>query len=203
MMKIIQSAVIVICVIGMTACRGTKVAGHDHSAFEADAAIANVNKQLKDSPNSSDLHGQLALLAGMKKDWATFDREIETAIRLDPDLMTNYINAAEIYRMRGRTDMAVQTLKTAIARDPQNPLTRFFLATFYEHIPDRAKALLEYQETKKLIEVLRASGRTGKLIDGHEAYYDKSGQPYYVPGDSEITKSLKRLESPQPFPRQN
>ncbi|HET6842225.1 MAG TPA: hypothetical protein VFK06_11160 [Candidatus Angelobacter sp.] len=191
-MKIVHSVMIVICLIGMTACRGTKVAGHDQPAFDADAAIANVNKQLKDSPNSSHWHGQLALLAGIKKDWATFDREIKTAIHLDPDLMTNYINAAEIYRMRGRTDMAVQTLKTAIARDPQNPLTHFFLATFYEHIPDRANALLEYQESKRLIEALRASGRTGNL-DGHEAYYDKSGQPYYLPSYSEITKSLKRL----------
>jgi tetratricopeptide (TPR) repeat protein len=202
-MKIVHSVVIVICLIGMTACRGTKVAGHDHSAFDADAAIANVNKQLKHSPNSSDLHGQLALLAGVRKDWVTFDREIETAIRLDPDLMTNYINAAEIYRMRGRTDMAVQMLKTAIARDPQNPLTHFFLATFYEHTPDRANALLEYQEAKRLNEVLRASGRTGKLSDGHEVYYDKSGQPYYLPSDSEITKSVKRLESPKSVPSQN
>lgn len=88
-MKIVHSVVIVICLIGMTACRGTKVASHDHSTFDADAAIANVNKQLKGSSNSSDLHGQLALLAGVKKDWATFDREIEIAIRLDPDLMTN------------------------------------------------------------------------------------------------------------------
>ncbi len=164
-----------------SAChRQTQTRDGAGSAVDVDAEIAQIKQELKTSPNSSDLHEQLSVLAAVKKDWPTFEEENALAIRLDPNKVTNYCEGAEVYLGRGLTDKALAMMKSAIAADPENPLSRFILGNMYERIHDREKAKMEYEETRRLMDVLKAPERREQNRIEGEKYYDRFGNTYML-----------------------
>lgn len=190
-----------VLLVSTVACRGgTQTAGRNKDTPNVDAEIAKIKEQLKAAPNSSDLHSQLSALAAIKGDWDTFEREIAIAIRLDPNRATNYFGAAEVYRQRGLTNKAFDMMKSAVAVDPQNPLSHFFLGLLYERQASSAEAKLEYQETKRLLDALRSPGRkSGNRIEGN-IYYDRLGNTYVLIDnlDELLQKRLSHVDTAGP-----
>ena len=102
------------------------------TTMNADENIVWLNSQLQKSPDSPDLHHQLALMLAMKGDWAGSDKEMSTAIRLDPQNPILFIEVANGYRARGLKAKAIEMLTRGVAIDPQNPLSHFFLGQLHE-----------------------------------------------------------------------
>jgi tetratricopeptide (TPR) repeat protein len=186
--------------ISTLACHGqTQKTDGKNPVPDVKSEMAKIREQLKAAPDSSELHAQWSALAAAKGDWDTSEREISIAIRLDPNRVTNYFGAAEVFRHRGLTSRAFEMLRSAIAVDPQNPLSHFFLAVLYERTSDIPKAKVEYRETQKLLAALRSPGiRGGNRIEG-TTYYDKLGNTYLLDDlDKRVDKHLLQLETAKP-----
>jgi protein involved in temperature-dependent protein secretion len=168
---------------------------HDGGVINIDAEIAQIREQIKAKPDSSELHEQLSALAAIKGDWVEFENESAIAIRLDPNRITNYVGASEVYRRRGLKNKALEVMKAGVAVDPENPLSHYFLALLYEKGSDSAGAKVEYMETKRLLALLRSSGKQGNRIEG-DLYYDTHGRSYGLLAnlDAKIDDRLSRLK---------
>lgn len=87
-------------------------------------------------------------------------------------------------------------LNHAVSIDPQNPLSHFFLGVMYERQSDPNKAMAEFREANRLIEVLSEPTPTlalGPRIvrdERQDIYYlDKFGKQYLL---NDIIRPLKK-----------
>jgi tetratricopeptide (TPR) repeat protein len=183
-----------ILIASVPGCREKHSVADNNRAIDVEAEISKIKKQLDSNPSSEDsseLHQKLAVLATMKADWSTFESEMSLAIKLDPNQITNYIGAAQVYYDRGMNDKAFAMLDIGVAVDPENPLPHFFLAVFHDRQNDNDKARLEYMETRRLLILLRSAGRLENRIEQNR-YYDRHGRTYFLP-DSIEAKAEKRI----------
>ncbi len=186
----------VITLVSILACNGQQQKAGKPIVVNPDDEISQLKKQLQRSPDSPDLHHQLALMLAMKGDWAGSDKEMSTAIRLDPHNPILFIEAANGYRARGLKAKAIEMLTRAVAIDPQNPLSHFFLGVMYERESSSDKAMAEFRETKRLIDTLSLPASTSdtrhRIIKGTQGetwYRDQFGKDYLL---NDILKSLKK-----------
>lgn len=161
-----------------------------------DSAIVDLKKQLEASPGSSSLHGELASMLAAKGDWEHSDKEMSTAIELDPRDATLYIGAAQSYRARGMKGKGIEMLNRALIIDTQNPLSHFFLGVMYEGQSEPGKALAEFHETKRLIDTLSLPASSPDLrnriirgTDDQTWYRDQFGKEYRL---DDILKPLAK-----------
>jgi cytochrome c-type biogenesis protein CcmH/NrfG len=161
-----------------------------------DDEIVRLNGQLQTSPDSPELHHQLALMLAIKGDWGGSDKEMSTAIRLDPHNPILFIEAAQGYRARGLRAKAIEMLTRAVAIDRQNPLSHFSLGLMYERESNPDKAMAEFRETKRLIDTLSlptsAPDTRNRIIKGTQGetwYRDQFGKDYLL---NEILESLRK-----------
>lgn len=181
-----SSLLAALLVLGFGSCSSQQTPAPKSSGTDVDAAMAETRQQLANSPNSGYLHNQLATLAAAKGDWNTYDKEIGTAIQLEPKNSLNYFQAAEVYRRRSMNTKALYMCSRASELDPQNPLIHFELGRIYETQSESAKALKEFATSKRLLDELHSTRRTDV-----KTYYDKSGNAYTL-GDLE-NQLAKRL----------
>ncbi len=186
----------VITLVSALAWSSQQPTGDKSTTVNPDDEIVRLNKQLQTSPDSADLHHQLALIFAMKGDWAGSDKEMSTAMKLDPHNPILFIEAAEGFRVRGLKAKAIEMLTRAVGIDPQNPLSHFFLGVMYERESTSDKAIAEFRETKRLIDTLSlpasAAGAGNRIIKGTQGetwYHDQFGKEYLLDG---ILKSLRK-----------
>jgi cytochrome c-type biogenesis protein CcmH/NrfG len=173
------------------ACSSEDKPSHKSASVNVDAEIEKIRQQLHDSPNSAFLHNQLAALSATKGDWSTFQQEIETAEKLDPENPINFFQAAQIYKRRGLIKEEEEALKRTAVLDPQNPVVRFQLAEIYESQAKPEEANAEFREAKRLIESLQSNQRSSAERIQKGIYYDKRGSAYGLAGiDKAINKRL-------------
>jgi len=133
---------------------GTQPNPRPNSMGELDRAEKDIHEQLAKSPNSAFLHNQLAALAAGKSDWETFEKEINSAIRLEPNDPLNYFQAGETYHRRGMLDRAIPMYLKGVELDPNNPLFHFKLGELYEK-SQPGKSRNEFMESKRLLKSVR------------------------------------------------
>ena len=187
---------IALTLVFVLACTGQQKSGN---TVRIEREIEGLKQQLRTSPNASSLHQQLSTLLAAKGDWETSDREMATAIQLNPNNATLYIEAARGYQLRGLAAKALETLDQAVAVDPQNPLSHFALAVMYEHESHSTKAKAEFREAQHLINTLSEPSQKPELrsrvVRGtdHETYYvDRFGKAYLL---DDILGPLKKRVS--------
>lgn len=166
------------------------------NSTDVNVAIEDLEKQLKASPNSASIHYQLGAVFAAKGEWARSDNEMAVAMQLDPHDPTVFIGAAQGYRARGLSAKAIETLTRAVAIDPQNPLSHFFLGVMYERESNSDKAMAEYRETKRLIDTLSAPTSSTEIrsriirgTQGETWYFDQFGKDYLL---DDILKPLQK-----------
>ncbi len=189
-----SGAVTALLLASIVACKGQRQTAANSA--DADTEIAILEKQLKTSPNSASLHYQLGAMFAAKGDWARFDSEMGIAMQLDPHDPIVFIGAAQGYRARGLNANAIETLTRAVAIDPQNPLSHFYLGVTYERDSNSDKAMAEYREAKRLIDTLSAPtssaeirNRIVKGTQGETWYHDQFGKDYLL---DQILKPLQK-----------
>jgi cytochrome c-type biogenesis protein CcmH/NrfG len=204
-MRVILNLTFIAVLAFASACNGQPQSPpRQKAAVDLEAEIGKIKQKLKDNPNSAELHADVAALAAVKNDWTVSDEEIGTAIKLAPNNAVYYFAAAESYFRRGFKDKAFDLMRSAIAVDPENPLTRFFMGNMFERNLDPTKATAEYQETKKLLILLQSPERQApNHIEGNQ-YYDRFGQIYMLEGlEARVDKRLRALHVDPVTPRQN
>jgi tetratricopeptide (TPR) repeat protein len=191
-----SGAVTVIALASILSCNAQQQKPGKPMMVSPDDEVVQLNKQLQTSPKSPELHRQLALILEMRGDWAGFDREMNTAIHLDPHDPMLLIEAAQGYRARGLNAKAIEILIRAVAIDPQNPLSHFSLGLMYERESNSDKAMAEFRETQRLVEKLSLPTSTAdtrnriiKGTNGETWYHDQFGKDYLLDA---ILKSLRK-----------
>jgi cytochrome c-type biogenesis protein CcmH/NrfG len=186
-MQFASGVLTVVAMALVLACKGQQQKAGKTITVNADNEIVELKKQLEKSPNSADLHRQLALMLAAKGDWEGSDKESSVAMQLDPHNPILCIEAAASYRTRGLTSKEAEMLNRAVAIDPRNPLSHFFLGVMYERQSDSEKAMVEFRETKRLIDSLSEAPPTLELRnrivrrEGGEAIYtDQFGKEYFL-----------------------
>jgi TolB-like protein/class 3 adenylate cyclase len=81
----------------------------------------------------------------------TFKIYIEKALTIDPDLPEGYEALSSYYILNGEFDKAIEYSKKAIELRPNNSAAIWLLANNYKSINDYVKAILNYNEVKKLM----------------------------------------------------
>jgi tetratricopeptide (TPR) repeat protein len=107
-----------------------------------DDALIVINGMLKGLPESPDLN-HLAGVAhyGLKN----YDRAIAHFEKVTPEsrfFQDAVVHVAFIYQEQKQNVAAVQFLKSAIEKDPDNPDFKYYLGTFYEELEDYENAAL-------------------------------------------------------------
>lgn len=68
------------------------------------------------------------------------------AVSLDGKNIYNYLNRADVHRMRGEREAALADCESALALDRKKAITHLLMAELYEEMGDSAKALASYKE---------------------------------------------------------
>ena len=70
----------------------------------------------------------------------------DRAVALDGKNIYNFLNRADVHRMRGEREAALADCEKARALDGKNPVTYLMMAQLYEEMGDREQALASYKE---------------------------------------------------------
>jgi tetratricopeptide (TPR) repeat protein len=132
--------------------------GSQHKVVQVDwrAQLADIQKRLKEDPNSPFLHNQAAVAYDALGDFDNFDREIHLAMKLEPENSINYYMAYGVYKRRHLRDKQISVLEKALQIDPDNPIGHYEKAAIFEDDKKWADALTEYQTTKTLLERVKS-----------------------------------------------
>lgn len=188
------NVVLIAIFVATTACgnQGQK----SNPSPSVDDEIAQIKQQLKQTPNSSSLHGQLSAMLAAKWDWDGSDKEMKAAMRLDPNNPILYIEAAQRYRAQNEIPKALEMLKHAVGIDPKNPLSHFNLGLMYNYQSEREKAHSEFHEAQRLIDTLSLPSASpdvrNRIIKGPRNeiwYHDQFGKDYLL---NDILGPLKK-----------
>lgn len=156
-----------------------------HKVVQVDwpALLADIQKRLTKDPNSAFLHNQAAVAYDALGDFGNFDREINIAMKLEPDKSIHCYMAYAVYKRRHFRDKQISVLEKALQIDPGNPMGHYEKAGIFEDDKKWADALAEYQTTKRLLEWVKADQKN--FHNNNWTYLDRRGNPYDV--SSEIT----------------
>ncbi len=105
-------------------------------------AKAAIVRALEIDPSSAEARATLGnLLLFCDWNWVEAEREIETAVRMNPRSSSVCINAAWFYMCKGCGDKALRQIQRALLVEPSSPVLQLFLARIYLHSGDYARAI--------------------------------------------------------------
>lgn len=135
-------------------------------------AKAALVRALEIDPSSAEARATLAnILLFCDWNWADAEREIETAIRLNPKSTSVYINAAWFYMCKGVSDRPLREMQRALLIEPSSPVLQLFLARVLLHTG-------EYRGAIDSLSSLIESGADFSIARRHRAQaYILNGQP--------------------------
>lgn len=150
--------------------------------------LAATKKKLEGDPNSSFLHGQAAVAYDALDDFENFDREIQLAMRLDPENTMPCYMAYAVYKRRYLEDKATSVLQTALKIDPRNPFGHYEKAAALENSKVYKGALKEYRTAKELLLRVKANpanlqGNAWRYVDGRSNPFDVTVQESRIEDD--------------------
>lgn len=105
-------------------------------------AKAAIVRALEIDPSSAEARatlGTILLLCGWN--WAAAEREISTAISLNPKSTSVYTSAAWFYICKGSSERSLQEMRHALAIEASSPPLQLFLARIFLHSGDYRRAL--------------------------------------------------------------
>lgn len=135
-------------------------------------AKAALVRALEIDPSSAEARATLAnILLFCDWNWADAEREIETAIRLNPKSTSVYINAAWFYMCKGVSERPLREMQRALLIEPSSPVLQLFLARVLLHTG-------EYRGAIDSLSSLIESGADFSIARRHRAQaYILNGQP--------------------------
>jgi DNA-binding winged helix-turn-helix (wHTH) protein/Flp pilus assembly protein TadD len=111
-------------------------------SFTFPKAKAALVRALEIDPTSAEARATLAnILLFCDWNWADAEREIETAIRLNPKSTSVYVNAAWFYMCKGLSDRPLREMQRALLIEPSSPVLQLFLARILLHTGDYRGAI--------------------------------------------------------------
>lgn len=135
-------------------------------------AKAALVRALEIDPSSAEARATLAnILLFCDWNWTDAEREIETAIRLNPKSTSVYINAAWFYMCKGVSERPLREMQRALLIEPSSPVLQLFLARVLLHTG-------EYRGAIDSLSSLIESGADFSIARRHRAQaYILNGQP--------------------------
>jgi DNA-binding winged helix-turn-helix (wHTH) protein/Flp pilus assembly protein TadD len=105
-------------------------------------AKAAIVRALELDPSSAEARATLALIL-LFCDWNWFEaeREIDTAVRLNPTSTLVYMNAAWFYMCKGSGDKPVREMQRALLVEPSSAALQLFLARIFLHTGQYRRAI--------------------------------------------------------------
>ncbi len=76
--------------------------------------------------------------------------DADRAVALDAKNIYNFLNRADVHRMRGEREAALSDCESARGIEPKNAVTYFIMGQLYEEMGDGEKALASYRELYRL-----------------------------------------------------
>ncbi|MBZ5697310.1 MAG: hypothetical protein LAN18_02040 [Acidobacteriia bacterium] len=140
--------------------------------------LDNIRKDLERDPQSAFLHNQAAIAYDSLDDFKNFEREIQTAMRLDPGNSIDQYVAYAVYKRRGLREKQTSALDAALEIDPANPFGHYERASMLEDKKEWQAALKEYQTTQELLQQLKSD--PNNFQNNRWMYVDKRGNPFDV-----------------------
>jgi tetratricopeptide (TPR) repeat protein len=165
-----------------------------HKVVQVDwrAQLAATQKQLEREPNSGFLHGQAAVAYDALGDFDSFEREIQTAMRLDPGNSMPCYMAYAVYKRKHLKDKQTSVLDAALKIDPANPFGRYEKAGMLEDAKEWQSALKEYETVQGLLQ--RVKSEPNNFQNNGWRYVDARGNPYDVTlEESQIADDISRV----------
>jgi DNA-binding winged helix-turn-helix (wHTH) protein/Flp pilus assembly protein TadD len=112
------------------------------SSYTFPKAKAAIVRALEIDPSSAEARAALGnILLFCDWNWAEAEREIETAIRLNPKSTSVYTNAAWFYMCKGSGDKPLREIQRALLVEPSSPGLQLFLARVFLHTGEYARAI--------------------------------------------------------------
>jgi Tfp pilus assembly protein PilF len=172
------------------------VNGASHKIVQIDwrAELAERQKQLERDPNSAFLHNQVAVAYNALGDFDHFDREIQTAIKLDAGNTIDCYVAYAVYKRRHLEVKALSVLEKALQIDPDNPFGHHERARIFENSKELQNALKEYERAQLLLSNVTSSAQNFQQDRWY--YTDGHGNPYDVtPEVSGVANDVDRMRA--------
>ncbi|MGA8100080.1 MAG: winged helix-turn-helix domain-containing protein [Candidatus Cybelea sp.] len=105
-------------------------------------AKAAIVRALEIDPSSAEARATLGnILLFCDWNWAEAEREIQTAIRLNPRSTSVHIQAAWFYMCKGSGDMPLRQMQRALLVEPSSPVLQLFLARTFLHTGEYRRAI--------------------------------------------------------------
>ncbi|MBV8531987.1 MAG: winged helix-turn-helix domain-containing protein [Candidatus Eremiobacteraeota bacterium] len=105
-------------------------------------AKAAIVRALEIDPSSAEARATLGnILLFCDWNWTDAEREIETAIRLNPRSMSVYTSAAWFYLCKGSSDDKLGKLQRALLIEASSPVLQLFLARVFLHSGEYRRAI--------------------------------------------------------------
>lgn len=169
--------------------------GSAHKTIQVDwqAELTTIQSDLKRDPNSASLHAQAAVAYDALGDFNSFNREIQTAMRLDQANSMPYYMAYAIYKRRHLFEEQRKALEQAIKIDPTNPFGHYQKASMLERAKRWRDALREYEVAQGLLEHVKSDSHN--FQNGVWIYTDERGNPFDVNSEQvHIADDINRLQ---------
>jgi tetratricopeptide (TPR) repeat protein len=156
--------------------------------------LATTQRQLEHEPNSSFLHGQAAVAYDALGDFGNFEREIQTAMRLDPGNAMPCYMAYAVYKRKQLRDKQTSVLDRALNIDPTKPFGHYEKAGMIENAKEWQGALKEYETVQALLQYVKSE--PNNFQNNGWRYVDARGNPFDVSfEESHIADDIARVRS--------
>jgi tetratricopeptide (TPR) repeat protein len=203
LMKLKTSMALCLCGLGVASCNqitqerhAESTGAHEHKTVQVNwrEELNKTQSQLQRDPNSAFLHNQAAIAYDALGDFESFDREIHTAMTLDPRDPIHCYAAFAVYKRRHLADRSVSILDRALEIDPNNPFGHYEKAVIFENAKRWKNALTEYIATQELVRALKSD--LSNLQRGEWTYLDARRNPYDVTElASRVDEDIIRVKS--------
>lgn len=142
------------------------------SSYTFPKAKAAIVRALEIDPSSAEARATLGnVLLFCDWNWTEAEREIETAVRINPKSTSVYINAAWFYMCKGSGDRPLRAIQEALLVEPSSPILQLFLARVLLHTG-------EYQRSIDAFSNLIETGPDFSIARRHRAQaFILHGQP--------------------------
>jgi DNA-binding winged helix-turn-helix (wHTH) protein len=116
--------------------------GYAPGSFTYPKAKAAILRALEISPSSAEARATLGhILLFCDWSWVEAEREIQTAIRLNPKCTSVYVTAAWFYACKGSRENSLRQMERALFIEPSSPVLQLCLARIFLHTGECQRAI--------------------------------------------------------------